>query len=166
MKKTLTAQLAIALILTTYVCGTQLASAQYTPEPTPLKAATQAVEDANETTTTDKTTTQQTEETKPTKNITKSTTQESAPDKAINLPTPELPVLNLDTTSQTQETQSTIEQTQTAGQISDEMSSKIIAPLLNNQMIILMIVFLGAILGMILTLAAMLLINIARTRGK
>jgi hypothetical protein len=160
MKKNLTAQLAIALILTTYICGTQLANAQYTPEPTPLKSATQIVED------TDKTTTQQTEETKPTKSTTKSTTQEStqesAPDKAINLPTPELPVLNLDTTSQTQETQSTIEQTQTAEQISDEMSSKIIAPLLNNQMIIIMIVFLGAILGMILTLAAMLLINIAR----
>lgn len=162
MKKTLPAQLAIALILTTYVCGIQPATAQYTPEPTPLKAATQVVEDTNET----RTTTQQTEETKPTKTVTKSTTQETQNEKTIILPEPELPVLNLDTDSQTQETQSTIDQPQTVGQISDEISTKIIAPFLNNQMVIILVVFLGAILGMIITLAAMLLINIAGNRRK
>jgi hypothetical protein len=81
----------------------------------------------------------------------------------LNLPRPELPVINLETT--TQETGITT-QTQPANIDTGEIANSIIGPVMFNQLKIVLVVFLGAVSGAILALLILFLIKVIGRRSK
>jgi hypothetical protein len=97
-------------------------------------------------------------------------TQESSADNTassqdyyqnLNLPQPELPVINLDTA-----TQETAVSTPTPNIDTHEIAKSVLGPLMDNQLKIVLVVFLGAISGAILSLLLLFLVRVIGRHSK
>jgi hypothetical protein len=103
------------------------------------------------------------------------TTQETSPAKAkdseptpelyLNLPEPELPVINLDSTQESQGS-SILPKNAQPNIDTNALSEELLAPVLGNQFKIILVVFLGAITGTLLTILIMYLIRTVRKRAE